>query len=51
MFLLTVKENGWPHNAIVSAGEVTAIDRTTLRLALCPGTTTTENAKRRKKQF
>jgi hypothetical protein len=27
MLLMTVTEDGWPHNAIVSAAEVGAIDR------------------------
>lgn len=27
MFLMTVTEDGWPHNAMVSVGEVVAIDK------------------------
>ncbi|MBA4544519.1 MULTISPECIES: pyridoxamine 5'-phosphate oxidase family protein [Thermoactinomyces] len=43
MMLLTVTEDLWPHIAMVSVGEILALDRTHLRLALWPGTTTTAN--------
>lgn len=43
MMLLTVTEDHWPHSAMVSVGEVVALDRKKLRLALWPGTQTTGN--------
>lgn len=43
MMLLTVTEDQWPHIAMVSVGEVIALDEGNLRLALWPGTTTTGN--------
>jgi len=43
MLLMTVTEDGWPHNAMVSVGEVVALDKKTLRIALWPGTNTTQN--------
>ncbi|KHF32723.1 hypothetical protein CM49_05008 [Paenibacillus sp. P1XP2] len=43
MFLMTVTEDGWPHNAMVSVGEIVALDKKTLRIALWPGTNTTQN--------
>ncbi|MDO7906828.1 pyridoxamine 5'-phosphate oxidase family protein [Paenibacillus sp. JX-17] len=43
MMLQTVTEDGWPHNAMLSVGEVVALDNGRLRLALWPGTTTTGN--------
>lgn len=43
MPLLTVNEDGYPHQAMVSVGEVIAIDSQHLRLALWEGTTTTGN--------
>ncbi|WP_339324587.1 pyridoxamine 5'-phosphate oxidase family protein [Paenibacillus sp. FSL W8-0194] len=49
MFLMTVTEDGWPHNAMVSVGEVVAIDKKTLRIALWPETNTTQNCIRRGK--
>ncbi|MDM5199027.1 pyridoxamine 5'-phosphate oxidase family protein [Fictibacillus enclensis] len=49
MLLMTVTEDGWPHNAMVSAGEVVALDKEKLRLALWPGTTTTKNCIRTRK--
>ncbi|SDM66863.1 hypothetical protein SAMN04488137_1345 [Fictibacillus solisalsi] len=51
MLLMTVTQDGWPHNAMVSAGEVVAHDKENLRLALWPGTTTTKNCIRTKKAF
>jgi hypothetical protein len=49
MLLMTVMEDGCPHNAMISAGEVAAIDRNTSKDCIIAGTTTTENAKRSKK--
>ncbi|WP_339269904.1 pyridoxamine 5'-phosphate oxidase family protein [Paenibacillus sp. FSL K6-1330] len=43
MLLLSVTEDGWPHTAMLSVGEVLALDRSRLRLALWQGTTTTGN--------
>ncbi|MGQ3480992.1 pyridoxamine 5'-phosphate oxidase family protein [Paenibacillus sp. TY11] len=43
MMLLTVTEDQWPHIAMISVGEVVALDEKNLRLALWPGTTTTGN--------
>ncbi|WCT55526.1 pyridoxamine 5'-phosphate oxidase family protein [Paenibacillus kyungheensis] len=43
MPLLTVNEDGYPHQAMVSVGEVIATDSNHLRLALWEGTTTTGN--------
>ncbi|WCK54913.1 pyridoxamine 5'-phosphate oxidase family protein [Aneurinibacillus sp. Ricciae_BoGa-3] len=43
MMLQTVTEDMWPHTAMVSVGEVIALGRGDLRLALWPGTTTTQN--------
>jgi hypothetical protein len=44
--LLTTSEAGWPHVAMLSVGEVLAIDRAALRLGLWPGTRSTENLSR-----
>lgn len=44
--LLTVGEDGWPHVALLSAGEVLAVSEGELRLALWPNTTTTANLRR-----
>ncbi len=41
--LVTVKEDGWPHVALLSVGEVFAPSPQEIRLALWPGTTTTGN--------
>lgn len=43
MMLLTVTEDQWPHIAMISVGEIVALDEKNLRLALWPGTTTTGN--------
>ncbi|WP_025718040.1 pyridoxamine 5'-phosphate oxidase family protein [Paenibacillus sp. 1-18] len=43
MMLLTVTEDQWPHVAMISVGEIVALDEGNLRLALWPGTTTTGN--------
>jgi hypothetical protein len=41
--LLTAGGDGWPGVALLSAGEVLALDASTVRLALWPGTRTTAN--------
>jgi hypothetical protein len=41
--LITAPENGWPHVAMLSVGEVFAPSETELRLALWPGSQTTKN--------
>ncbi|GAA0845520.1 pyridoxamine 5'-phosphate oxidase family protein [Bifidobacterium pullorum subsp. gallinarum] len=43
MMLLSVTEDLWPHTAMISVGEIVALDRSRLRLALWPGTVTTGN--------
>ncbi|MFB5760945.1 pyridoxamine 5'-phosphate oxidase family protein [Paenibacillus medicaginis] len=43
MMLLTVTDDHWPHVAMISAGEIVALNRRQLRLALWSGTTTTGN--------
>ncbi|MDH6671487.1 hypothetical protein M2277_002137 [Paenibacillus sp. LBL] len=43
MMLLSVTEDLWPHTAMISVGEIVALDRSRLRLALWPGTLTTGN--------
>ncbi|GLR10972.1 pyridoxamine 5-phosphate oxidase [Mixta theicola] len=44
--LSTVDADGWPHAAQLSLGEVFAVDRQTLRVALWPHSHTTENLRR-----
>lgn len=44
--LMTVKEDGWPHVALLSVGEVFAPSPREIRLALWPGTITTGNLRR-----
>jgi hypothetical protein len=44
--LLTVSEEGWPHVALLSVGEVLAASDTELRLALWPESQTTANLRR-----
>ncbi|MEC0127964.1 hypothetical protein [Paenibacillus pabuli] len=46
MQLLTVSEDAWPHQAMISMGEVIAISPTRLRLALWQGTQTSMNMSR-----
>ena len=41
--LLTTSEAGWPHVAMLSAGEVLAVDEAALRLGLWPQSRSTEN--------
>ena len=44
MLLVTTTEDGWPHMAMVSVGEVVPVDEPqSLRLALWPGSTATRN--------
>jgi hypothetical protein len=51
MLLMTVTEDGWPHNAMISVGEVVALNEKKLKLALWPGTKTNENIIRSEKAF
>lgn len=44
--LLTTSEAGWPHVAMLSAGEVLAVGEAALRLGLWPGTSSTGNLRR-----
>jgi len=44
--LLTVSEDGWPHVALLSVGEVLALSPRELRLALWPKSETTANLQR-----
>ncbi|WP_411344110.1 pyridoxamine 5'-phosphate oxidase family protein [Paenibacillus sp. WLX1005] len=46
MLLLTVGENGFPYQAMVSVGEVLAVDEQHVRIALWTGTNTTGNLQR-----
>ncbi|GEL26695.1 hypothetical protein PSU4_56490 [Pseudonocardia sulfidoxydans NBRC 16205] len=41
--LLTVADGGWPHQALISIGEVVVLDDARLRLATWPTSTTTRN--------
>lgn len=43
MVLMTVSEDGWPHTAMISVGEIAAVSQDSLRLGLWPGTVTTGN--------
>jgi hypothetical protein len=43
ILLVTTSQDGWPHVAMLSAGEVLATDPREVRLALWPGTATTAN--------
>lgn len=43
MMLMTVGEDGWPHNAMISVGEIVALDSRELRIGLWPNTSTTTN--------
>lgn len=47
--LLTVSEDGWPHTAMISVGEIVAVNPQELRLGLWKGTSTTANITRTKK--
>lgn len=44
--LITVDDDGWPRVALLSVGEVLAVDRSTVRLALWPRSQTTANLER-----
>ncbi|MGR6543114.1 pyridoxamine 5'-phosphate oxidase family protein [Paenibacillus tundrae] len=46
MQLLTVSEDAWPHQAMISVGELVAISPTVLRIALWSGTQTSQNMER-----
>lgn len=41
--LLTVRDDGWPHAALLSVGEVIAVDEHRLRLAVWPSSTSAAN--------
>ena len=43
MMLLTVNEDGWPHTAMISVGEIVATGLDEVRIALWLGTATTSN--------
>jgi hypothetical protein len=43
VLLLTISSEGWPQVAMLSVGEVLAVDRRRLRLALWPGSGSTTN--------
>ncbi len=43
MLLMTTTEDGWPHLAMLSVGEVVVTGDESLRLALWPGSTATRN--------
>lgn len=49
MMLMTVTEEEWPHTAMISVGEIVALDSKRVRLALWPGTTTARNVIRTEK--
>ncbi len=46
ILIATTDTAGWPHPALLSYGEVTAVDRRRLRLALDRSTTTSTNLRR-----
>ena len=48
MMLLSVSEDGWPHAAMISVGEMVALNHEELRIALWPKTQTVANLKRTK---
>jgi hypothetical protein len=41
--LMTVRDDGWPHLALLSVGEVVVVDARRLRLAIWPGSTSAAN--------
>lgn len=43
MMLLTVSEDGWPHTAMISVGEIVAMNPQNLRIGLWKSTSTTAN--------
>ena len=44
ILVLTVRDDGWPHQAMVSAGELVPLDERRLALALWPTSTSAANA-------
>lgn len=46
MMLLTTDEDGWPHVAMISVGEIAALEDGSLRIGLWPGTATSSNIRR-----
>ena len=49
LMLMTVTEEEWPHTAMISVGEIIALDSKRVRLAMWSGTTTTRNLIRTEK--
>jgi hypothetical protein len=45
--ILTIDEAGWPHPAMLSYGELVALDSRRVRLAVCRASGTAENLRRR----
>lgn len=43
LLLLTVGDQGWPHLAMLSVGELVVVGATSLRVALWPGSTASKN--------
>lgn len=43
MMLLTVGKDRWPHNAMISVGEIIALNQQDIRIGLWPNTATTAN--------
>ncbi|GGA30856.1 hypothetical protein [Paenibacillus physcomitrellae] len=46
LILSTVSEDGWPHTAMLSVGEVVAVSGSRLRIGLWPATATSSNMAR-----
>jgi hypothetical protein len=44
--ITTVDEDGWPHAALLSVGEVLAVDARHIKFAIWPTSTTTKNIER-----
>lgn len=49
MMLLSVSEEGWPHAAMISVGEIVAVNKKELKIAIWPQTQTAANLLRTKK--
>lgn len=49
MMLLTVTEDGWPHTAMISVGEMVGVNQEELRIGLWQNTETSKNIVRTKK--
>jgi len=49
LLLLTVRDDGWSHQAMISVGEVVAVGEDALRLAVWPGSTSTHNLRERRR--